>query len=166
MSQNPFDAFDASYKASLNNAYRDAEVKSRRFTMLPEGKYQCIISSYEIKPSEMYADELTLKIGFEVISGDQKGIVAYKFYQIIPERMDTLKTDMTMLGIDLTGDISILGTAQTANKIVDLIVDITVRHKKKTDGKGFYQNIFINRCLGKAENNEFTEVDDDELPFE
>jgi hypothetical protein len=164
-SNNPFRNMDSAYQASLNNAYKAAQVRQGSNSMLPEGKYQCAISIFSLKPNANYPDELSLMLGFEVISGDQKGVTAYKFYSINPENLDTLKTDMTKLGIDLTQDITILGEAQTADAILDQIVDITVKHKKRKDKEGFYQNIYINRSIGKA-SDQFQEVDDDELPFE
>lgn len=164
--QNPFDAFDATYMASLNNAYKAAQVYQGGPTILPEGKYQCIVSAFSLKPSKVYQDELTLSLGFEVIQGELKGRTVYKFYDINPEYLDTLKTDMNTLGIDLTEDIRKLGDMSTANHILDQIVDIQVKHKKKQKGEGVYQNIFLNRSMGKA-NGGFQEVeDDDELPFE
>lgn len=165
MSQNPFDAFDAAYKASLNNAYRDAKLIDQQGYMLPEGKYQCIISAFSLKPSTKFPDELNLSLGFEIIQGDQKGMTAYKYYQIVPENLDRLKTDMNTLGINLEDDITKLGELQTADKILDQIVDISIKHKRRDDGKGFYQNVYLNRSHGKA-GDSFQETDDDENPFE
>lgn len=167
-SQNPFNQFDNAYMASLNNAYREAQSLRRTGTMpmLPEGKYQCIVSAFSLKPSKNYPDELNLMLGFEVISGDQKGITAYKFYAINPESVERLKTDMQILNIDLEDDISVLGEFKTADAILDQIVDITVKHKRKENGT-FFQNIYLNRSMGKASVNGFQPVeDDDELPFE
>ena len=165
---NPFRNMDAGYQASLNNAYRAATVRGGNgMAMLPEGKYQCIITAFSLKPNTKYPDELNLSLGFEVLTGDQKGVLVHKFYSIVPERLDTLKTDMVMLGVDLSDDITKLGELETADHLLDQIVNISVRHKKRPDGNGFFQNIFINRCLGKAglPGEGFQEVDDDELPF-
>jgi hypothetical protein len=134
--------------------------------LLDEGKYQTIISAYSLKPSKKFEDELNLMLGFEIISGQNKGIIVYKFYAINPERIDTLKGDMQILGIDLeeTG-IRALGDPATADKILDLICDIQIKHKKRTDGNGVFQNVYLSKCLGKAEDN-FMETDDDECPFD
>ena len=168
MSQNPFKSFDDAYLASLNNAYRAAEVKTPSATIIPEGKYQCVISAFALKPSRNYPDELNLSLGFEVLDGPQKGKTVFKYYMIIPEGLDILKTDMSCLGINLEDDITRLGELSTAEAILDQVVDITIKHKKKQKGEGVYQNIYINRCLGKIAvgDNSFQEVDDDELPFD
>lgn len=161
--QNPFSQLGRDYQASLNNAYRDAQNLSTGMRSLPEGKYQCIICAFSLRPSKQYPDELSLSLGFQVISGDQKNVIVYKYYAINPENLDRLKTDMETLKIDLHDDITNLGEADTAEAIIDQIVDITVKHKAKTDGKGFFQNIYINRAYGK---NSFTEIEDDDNPFD
>lgn len=165
-SNNPFNQLDPAYQASLNNAYKAAQVLGGSGNAsLPEGKYQCIIGSFSLKPNKNYPDELTLMLGFEVITGDQKGAVAYKFYAINPENLDRLKTDMNTLNVDLSDDITVLGEMKTADQILDQIVDITVKHKRKPDGRGFYQNVYLNRSHGKAD--QFQPVDnDDDNPFD
>lgn len=162
MNQNPFKQLDSVYQASLNNAYRAATVRQGANRMLPEGKYQCIISAFSLKPSKAFPDELNLALGFEVLDGDQRGITTYKFYSITPERMEILKEDLMKLKIDLQDNIVNLGEESTANAILDQIVDITVKHKKRQNGDGFYQNLYITRSYGKEG---FTEVDD-ETPFD
>ena len=167
MSQNPFSSFDNAYMASLNNAYRDAETGYKPRS-LPEGKYQTVISAFALKPSTKFPDELNLALGFEVLSGDQKGVTAYKYYSITPEHISRLKNDMLVLGIDLEDDVSKLGELTTADKILDQIVDITIKHTQKKDGKGFYQNVYVNRSLGKISEGfqEVPEGEDDECPFD
>ena len=165
MSVNPFSNFDATYIASLNNSYRDAQVRSSGRTQLPEGKYQCMIDYVALKPSQYYADEMQLILGFEVISGDQKGVRVNKYINIIPERMDQLKTDLSILGVDLGDDIVNLGEQETIEAILDQIVDITVKHKARENGKGFFMNIFLNRSHGKAAAT-MQEVEDDDNPFD
>lgn len=164
MSINPFDSFDATYIASLNNAYRDAKTRSNGTSMLPEGKFQCIIDYVALKPSRTYADEIQLILGLTVVSGDQKGVHINKYLSIIPERMGFLKQDMYTLGVDLGEDVSILGEQEVMTEILDQIVDITVKHKARDNGKGFYMNIFIDRSHGK--NNTMQEIEDDDNPFD
>lgn len=165
MSQNPFNQLDAAYQASLRNAYKEAEVRRPGMVVLPEGNYQCMITSFSLKENPNYADELSLMLGFEVLTGDQKGVTVYKYYNINPESLDILKTDLTTLNVDIDHDITLLGEMKTADKILDQIVDVRIKHKQKRDGSGHYQNIYITRCLGKNA-NQFTEVQDDKLPFE
>ena len=168
MSTNPFDSFDSAYMASLNNAYRAAEAKGGGSFLPPEGKYQTIVSAFSLKPSKIFNDELTLNLGFEVLDGEHKGKTVYKYYSIIPEGLDLLKTDMTRLNIDLEDDIRKLGEMKTAEQIIDQVVDITIKHKKKKNGEGVYQNVYIDRSLGKVQPpfENFKEVDDDQLPFD
>lgn len=165
MSQNPFKQLDSAYQASLRNAYKSAGVRQPGRAMLPEGRYQCIVSAFSLKENRNYPDELSLILGFEVLHGDQKGVTVYKFYNINPESLDILKTDLTIMNVDIEEDITLLGEMKTADKIIDQIVDITVKHKRKKDEQGYYQNIFLNRCLGKS-SDYLQEVEDDELPFE
>lgn len=165
MSNNPFNALDPAYLASLNNAYRAAEVKSKGITILPEGKYQAMISAYLLKPSKIYQDEMNLQLGFDILSGEHKGKTVYKYYSIIPEGLDMLKTDMVMLGIDLQDDITKLGDELIGQSILQTVVDITIRHKKAKNSERIYQNVYINRVAGNA-SEAFMEVDDDESPFD
>lgn len=164
MAQNPFDTYGLDYIASLNNSYRDAEIKSSGTTVLPEGKYQAMVNYYSLKESKTYADELVMSLGFIITTGPQKGKTVFKTYPIVPERIGTLKTDLSILNIDINDDIRSLGDPQTAGKILDLIVDLTIKHKHVEER--IYQNIYLNRCHGKAEEN-FVEApdDDDELPW-
>lgn len=162
MAMNPFNNYGQDYIASLNNSYRDAKVTSRGGTTLPEGSYQAFIHYVSLSPSKLYADELQLAIGMEVIAGDQKGARCTKFYAIVPERIGILKSDLNTLNIDIGDDITLLGEQETIDQILDQIVDITVKHKIH-NGKN-YQNIYINRSAGKADN--FVEADDDDNPFD
>lgn len=169
MSQNLFDSYGQDYLSELNKAYQEAEVNTRA-SLLPEGKYQAHISYVSLNHSKIYPDEIQLGMVFTVLNGDQKGLRASKYTPVTIENLGRLKSDLTVLGIDLGDDISQLGNMEILDAILDQIVDITVRHKKRNDGKGVYQNIYINRSMGKnGENagiNGFTEVaDDDELPF-
>ena len=161
MSNNPFNSFGPDYLASLNNSYRDAKVRARGggSATLPEGKYQAYINYVSLMPSKLYADELQLAIGFDILAGDQKGQHVAKYIAIIPERMEQLKNDLSVLNIDIGDDVSKLGEEETINQMIDQIVDITIRHKKKDKG-GFFQNVYIDRSLGKSDN--FVEQDDDD----
>lgn len=165
MAMNPFDNFDAAYIAALNNSYRDAKIRPSGRAMLPEGKYQTIIDSVSLKPSQYYADELQFAIGFEVLTGDQRGVKVSKYISVVPERIETLKNDLIILGVDLADDITNLGKPEVVQSMLDQIVDITVKHRRKDNGQGFYMNIYLNRSHGKSDNN-FVESDDDDNPFD
>ena len=168
MSQNLFDSYGRDYLSELNRAYRDAEVNTRT-GLLPEGKYQAHISYVSLNHSKIYPDEIQLGIVFTVLNGDQKGVRVSKYTPVTLENLSRLKSDLTVLGIDLGDDVSKLGNMEILDAILDQIVDITVKHKKRNDGKGVYQNIYINRSMGKNDGSAgmdgFTEVDDDESPF-
>ena len=163
---NPFKQNDDAYQASLNNAYKAAQsYNNNGIRMLPEGKYQCIIDAFSLKPSKLYSDELNLILGFSVITGEHKGETVFKYYAITPENLDRLKTDMITLNIDLSEDITILGEMKTAEAILDQIVDINIKHRRKKNGEGFYQNVYIVRSLGKADDT-FMETEPGETPFD
>ena len=165
MSQNPFNQYGPDYMSSLNNSYRDAEIRQRGSIVdIPDGKYQANISLFTLKPSTKFEDELVLTLGFEIMDGPNKGNTAYKNYAIVPEYIATLKNDLNTLGVDLRGDIKTLGEPNTARGIIDTIVDITIKHKRANNGRN-YMNVFINRVVGKSEEN-FKEVEDEKLPWE
>jgi hypothetical protein len=166
MSANPFSNFDSAYIASLNNSYRDAQVRTNSYSVLPDGKYQTIIDYVALKPSKYYEDELQFIMGFQVLTGDCKGARVSKYTSVVPERIENLKNDLSVLGIDLHDNIVNLGEPETINAILDQIVDITVKQKPKDNGKGFYFNIYINRSHGKAGDNFETVEDDDDNPFD
>jgi len=164
MSINPFDQFGPDYISSLNNSYRDAKIKTRSSGIVPEGKYQTIVTYIALKPSRVYQNELQLAMSFEILDGEYRGTSVMKYTPIIPENMERLKTDLYILGIDLEDDVTKLGDQSTIEMILDQIVDITVKHKAREKSDGVYQNIFINRSHGKP-SGDFEETEDDDNPF-
>lgn len=162
MGNNPFSSYDMDYISSLNNAYRDASVRGGT-NAVPEGKYQAALSYIALLPSKYFENELQLCLGFTILEGDQKGASLSKYISIIPESMERLKTDMTVLGLDLENNIVKLGEQDVLEGLLDTVVDLTVRHKQKKDGKGWYTNIYLNRASGKYEGD--LEVQDDDNPF-
>lgn len=165
MSNNPFNNYGMDYISSLNNAYRDAQVRNSNFT-LPDGKYQAALTYIALLPSKLYENELQLCLGFTVIDGEYKGHKLSKYQSIIPENMDRLKTDMTVLGLDLEGDITKLGEQDVLESLLDTIVDLTIKSKAKTKGNGFYTNVYLNRKAGMLSGENMIEADeDDDNPF-
>lgn len=166
MAQNPFDKYGQDYLASLNNAYKASEATAKGPSFLPEGKHQCYISSLAFVPNKYFPTELQFNLKLTVIEGEHSGFSTTKFYQLAPERMDMLKGDMLTLGIDLNNGVERLGDQEVIDSLLDLVVDITIKHKAKSDGKGFYQNIYIDRCLGKMPDQFMpADADDDDNPF-
>ena len=164
MAQNPFYKHGQGYLAGINNAYKSAEV-SQRNTLIPEGKYQCYTSSMSLDESKYVAGELNLTLHLTVLEGDMAGRIMAKYYPINEERMDMLKGDMMTLGVNLDDGVEKLGEADFVEReILDKIVDVTVKHKKRTKSEGVYMNIYLNRCAGKVPGT-FEAVDDDDNPF-
>lgn len=164
MSNNPFYKHGQGYLAGINNAYKSAEATQRN-TLIPEGKYQCYTSYMSLDESKLVAGELNLSLRLTVIEGDKSGLSVTKFYPITEERISMLKEDMMTLGVDLSNGVEMLGEADFVEReVLDKVVDITVKHKKRTKGEGVYVNVYINRCHGKVAGT-FDEVDDDDDPF-
>lgn len=149
--QNPLEACDMDYLAALDNAYADAEVRTEGSGagLLPEGKYQMFVSNVSLGENK-FNDAMQLAIGLEVLDGDMKGRRATKFLPLTAERMEYLKNDLLVLGIDLSDGIVKLGEQKTMLSMLDKVVDVTIKHKQRDNGKGVFQNIFINRCVGSV----------------
>lgn len=160
---NIFDSYGMDYTASLNNALRDAKIVDNT-EPIPDGKYQCRIVQVSIKPSKKYEDELQMDIALQIIEGIFENRFLHRYYAIIPEQMDRIKTDMHTLGIDLKDDIRNLGDEDLLNSLYGRIVDVQVKWKTSaTNGKS-YQNVYINRLVSMGS---FEETDEDEpLPFD
>lgn len=160
---NIFDQYDMDYTSSLNNALRDASVIQTG--KIEDGKYQAKVNDIKLMPSKKYQDELQLGINFQIIEGDYKGRFCSRYYAVIPEFMDRIKTDMHTLGLDLEDDIRKLGEEETLEMLIGRIVDITIKNKRsKTNGQE-YMNVYINRLVSLGEFEE-VEDDDDDNPFE
>ena len=149
--QNPLEACGSDYLASLDNAYADAEIRTGGGGLLPEGKYQMFVSNVSLGENS-YLGAMQLAIGLEVLEGDLRGFKATKFLPLTVERMEYLKNDLAVLGVDLSDGIVKLGEKEVLESLVDKVVDVTIKHKRKENGKGTFQNIFINRLVGSVEN--------------
>lgn len=166
MSQNPFDKCGLDYLASLNNAYKASDAQGKGPGLLPEGKYQGYVSSLAFVPNKFYQDELQFNLKLTIIEGEKSGFSITKYYQLTPERIDMLKGDMLTFGVDLNKGVELLGSDEIVNHLLDQIVDFSIKHKAKSDGKGVYQNIYIDRCLGKQPDQFMpADEDDDDNPF-
>lgn len=150
--QNPLEACGMDYLASLDNAYADAEVRTEGTGgLLPEGKHQMFVSNVSLGENK-FLNCMQLSIGLEVLDGELRGRRVTKFLPLTVERMEYLKNDLLTLGVDLSDGIVKLGEQETMMSMLDKVVDVTIKHKQKENGKGVFQNIFINRCVGDVSN--------------
>lgn len=150
--KNPLEDCGMDYLASLDNAYADAEIREGGGGgLLPEGKYQMFVCNVSLGENK-FIGVMQLAIGLEVLDGDMKGRKATKYLPLSVERMEYLKNDLLTLGVDLSDGIVKLGEQKTMLSMLDKVVDVTIKHKQKENGKGIFQNIFINRCVGDVSN--------------
>ena len=150
--KNPLEDCGMDYLASLDNAYADAEIREGGGGgLLPEGKYQMFVCNVSLGENK-FIGVMQLAIGLEVLDGDMKGRKVTKYLPLSVERIEYLKNDLYTLGVDLSGGIVKLGEEATLQSIIDKVVDVTIKHKKKDNGNGTFMNIYINRCLGDVSN--------------
>lgn len=166
-----FDQFGSDYKAAMSNSYANAEVQKRGslYVNLPDGKYQPRV--YSVGFDEAQNPDALIPayfvITFEMTDGEYKGKRFSKRYPLSPEErhMQTLKTDLTTLGIKLPNDdFCMIEKEEVIRPAIDKIVEITVRNKTK-DTKT-YMNIYLNRMVGTYTETPFgaaTQSNDD--PF-
>lgn len=157
-----FDSFDPDYLASMDNAIRSAEVKSR-FTQLPDGKYQMYVQAVEVKESR-YADSYPcFYMQLTVTDGEFTGRSVYKRYPLEPikERLDILKTDLAMMGVDLRR-MADLADEEKMSALLDQVLEVTIKSKPSNNGK-IYPNYYLNRVVGSI--SEGHEVDPAETPW-
>lgn len=156
--QNPLEAMDMDYLASLDNAYAEAEVREGGSGgLLPEGKHQMYVCGVSLGENK-FIGAMQLAINLEVLDGEHRGRRATKYLPLTTERMEYLKNDLAVLGVDLSAGIVKLGEQETLQSMIDKVVDVTVKHKRKENGKGVFQNIFINRCVGDVSNVAINDV--------
>ena len=158
-----FDTFDDEYLASMENAIGAAEVKDRNeFSLLPDGKYQMQVTSVAVKEPNSLGGYPSFVIELTVVEGQHKNRKAYKWFPLEPskERMDALKTDLNLLGVNLTSLRDLEDESQMV-LLLDHIVDVTVKNKTSKNNGKTYGNYYLNRVVGKAGEG-FQEVDVDD----
>lgn len=133
-----------SYLREFDQGYDVAEEVG--FTELPDGKYQARIERAAIEPNKN-TSELMLIWEFEVATGEYQGKMVRKRNMIKDETLSFIKTDFSRLNIQLERFSMLEGYLPEA---LDLIVDIELKHGRPNDEGKSYQNIYINKVVGKA----------------
>ena len=152
MMNNPFDQYDAAYIEALNNAYSCAEVAERKnvYGKLPDGKYQVFVDTACVQPGRNDPTVMRLDLEIIVLQGEYAGHHISKSYPIVPERLEYLKSDLVnIFGLDIDNDIRMLGEEETLLRMLDAIIDLSIKNTKK-NGKEYY-NIYLNRYVGQKE---------------
>lgn len=161
-----FASFGDDYVDAMNNAIDTAEVKENRgFSLLPEGKYQMQTTSVMVKEPNSPTGYPSFLIELTVLEGQHKNRKVYKWFPLEPtkERMDALKTDLALLGLDLTS-IRDLENQEKLESLLDYIVEVTVKNKTSNNNGKTYGNYYLNRVAGKVgEGYQEVDVDDSDV---
>lgn len=134
-----------SYLSQFDDAYEQAEEVG--FTELPDGKYQARIERAAIEPNKT-TGELMLVWEFEIATGEYQGKMVRKLSTIRDETLPFIKTDFSRLGKQFE-KFSMLETYLP--EVLDLVVNIELKHGKPNSEGRSYQNIYINKVVGKQE---------------
>lgn len=165
-----------SYLSEFDEAYEQAEEVG--FTELPDGKYQARIERAAIEPNKK-TGELMLVWELVIVTGDYEGKTVRKLNTIRNETLSFIKTDFSRLNVQIE---KFSKLESYLPEVLDLIVNIELKHgKANAEGKS-YQNIYLNKVVGrvdkktsakstktskKNESKEHTAppIMDDDLPF-
>ena len=159
------------YLKNMEAAWQGTTAKeSTGFTEVPEGDYQCKVESAQIKDGKQ--GQPILHWGLRILSGEYAKRMVFKPQRLIPEALPYLKADLELLGICPEKISDLEARLPFA---LDAVVDIRIKNTTLRDGSPF-QNVYFNRLVrpGRqtaqatvgAENEGFTMITDDDLPWE
>lgn len=160
-----FDSFGQDYVAAMNNTIAATPARGNNYVSLPDGKYQMFVDAIEIRDS-IYADGFPVfQIKLTVVDGEFRGKSAFKRYPLEPDEkhVQILKTDLGVLGMDLTSIIDLTDNKKM-QQLIDVVVEVTVKTKtSKTNGKS-YPNYYLNKKVGHMGDQE-REMDIEDTPW-
>lgn len=140
-----------SYLKQFDEEYAAAEVVD--YAELPDGKYQARIERAAMEPFGQNGDVM-LVWEFEIVTGEQMGKTVRKLSTVKPGYLQYIKRDFLRLNIQLEPFSKL---EECLPDVLDLVVNIELKHgKPNSEGKS-YQNIYINKVVGRAEKQTATQ---------
>ena len=124
--------------AQFDDDYTAAEVETREFDELPDGKYQVFVHKVELTKAHTSGNPM-LKWTLKVLSGPFEGRLLWR-NNVIASRDNVrfLKTDLHVCGLDLV-KLSDLPTN------LEALLDVKLEVTKKTKGEN--TNVYFNRRI-------------------
>ena len=148
--------------AEFSNTWDKAKVKvSGDYENLPDGKYQVSIDVIRFENAKT-SGRLQLAWMLKVVAPDAHKNRKVFHYRGLdkPEAVEWMKQDLFNCGLDVD-EIGITDLPTMLPKLLDRIIEVTLKTKKGRDGTDF-QNCYINRLLNEGLN--FRD-DDETIPF-
>ena len=146
--------------AEFDEAWKNADIESKEFETLPDGKYQAIIDECRFEQSKgsgRWQLAWVLKV---VAPGQHKNRKIFAYHGLNNDvGIAIMKRSVYACGVtveslrDLPGQIPYL---------IDRVVEVTLKSNKK-EGKD-YQNMYINKLLSMGEAGSNVAADED-IPF-
>ena len=141
-------------------AWNSAEVKDAgEYTPPPDGKYQVSIDEIRFENAKT-SGRLQLAWVLKVVAPDAHKNRKVFHYRGLdkPEAVEWMKQDLFNCGLDVD-EIGITDLPNVLPKLLDRIIEVTLKTKKGRDGTDF-QNCYINKLLN--ERNGWAE---EQIPF-
>lgn len=157
MYDNPLDLFDPAALAEIEESYDAAQIRQRE-KLLPRGRYRCRVESFVVRISE--EDIIYAFLNMRVIRGPYEGEKLKKAYTVKSEYIEILKNDLALFGVDLTGNLKALGSAELAERMAGCEVSAAVKQKER-DGI-VYQSVYLNK-VSLAQHSQNIPLPDPEL---
>ena len=146
----------------FSNTWDKAKVRtSGDYENLPDGKYQVSIDVIRFENAKT-SGRLQLAWMLKVVAPDAHKNRKVFHYRGLdkPEAVEWMKQDLFNCGLDVD-EIGITDLPTMLPKLLDRIIEVTLKTKKGRDGTDF-QNCYINRLLNEGLN--FRD-DDETIPF-
>lgn len=169
------DHYDAAFMEAFDREYKEAKLEPR-FMELPAGRYQFVVTNVKIvEQNNFHKQNLTqdryyehqLSITLKVVSDNYKDALTVKRHGLCLGNIKGIKGDLNAMGHEFEGLDKLFDDVE-AGTMIGLIMDGRVTKKKGKDDKE-YTNVWLDRCVGRAELDEakgYTPVeDDDDLPW-
>lgn len=155
---------DTATDPDLDEAWDEAQEKAGQFTVLPDGSYQARVTESRVEEATWGETQFCLK--FE----DTAGAGSVRIWDSLEHPVGVAIAAEHAKALGYTGKRAGLVTACENGEFIDLICEIRV--KTKPGEKRDFQQVYINRVLGKAAAGEtlpdagFAAPDDgDDIPF-
>lgn len=130
--------------ADFDDAYESATVAEKKFTDLPDGRYQAVIEVCTLKTSQ--AGNPVIAFELAVINHPQfDGRKLFVNRSVTPKTLEYVKADLALLGF--TGKLSALEDAEARMALTGIRVEVQRKTKGKDDQGRDNVNIYMNKRL-------------------
>lgn len=133
--------------ADYDDAYETAVAPEKKFTDLPDGKYQAVIEVCNLKESQNHNPVIAFELS--VINHPQfDGRKLFVNRTVTPKTIEYVKADLALLGF--TGKLSGLEDVEARMALTGIRVEVQRKTKGKDDQGRDNVNVYMNKRLDTA----------------